>query len=100
MYEKHLYPRAQLGGDKGAEAPLSQVKVEKKDKEILIFSRFHAYNPIKLLLQVCNSIIPSQLSNFVEFKLVKELFLQKYRIFFNFLRFGDTKSSELANFRS
>jgi len=84
-------------GAKGAEAPPPLAKSKLRKYEVLIFSRFHAYNPIKILLQRYHT---SQLSNFVEFKLMKERFLLKYWIFLNFLRLDDPKLRELANFRS
>jgi len=49
-------------GGLGSWSPL--LARSKLRKKIIIFSRFRAYNPIKMF---CNTIIPFQLSNFVAF---------------------------------
>jgi len=60
-------------GLRGLKPPLlSQVKVEIKDKKFQILADF--VHTIRLKCY-CNTLIPSQLSNFVAFELEKELFL-------------------------
>jgi len=51
-------------GTKGAEAPFSQVKVEKKGKKFYFLVNFVHTTRSKCY---CNTIIPTQLSNFIEF---------------------------------
>jgi len=64
------YKRRNQGEAKEAEAspPLARSKLRKK--AVLFFYRFSAYNHIKIYY---NTIITSQLSNFVACKFVKEL---------------------------
>jgi len=67
-YANNTYDQGRnQGGAKGTEAPLSplnQVKVEKKNKKFYFLANFVHTSRSKCY---CNTIITSQLSNFIEF---------------------------------